>query len=185
MGRVNCAMPHETVIRPSLVVGDDQNNIRFRIVRGPTNRAENGNNEEGVEVMRHGMRISPRDNRLAVWGALLARGLLSFGRVDEAIEAADHACRSDDKIFLPRLVLALAQSAAENPDAARNALNEAYRIRPQLSIGDLDNFASTDEIASLACAGLLQSIEQYNFTHIRKGHGLPAGYLTTPRLFVE
>ncbi len=114
-------------------------------------------NEEGIEVMRHGMRISPRDNRLAVWGALLARGLLSFGRIEEAIEAADHACRSDDKIFLPRLVLALAQNVAGNQEAARNALDEARRIRPRLSIDDLSNFASTDEIAGLACSGILKT----------------------------
>lgn len=110
---------------------------------------------DGVEVMRHGIRVSPRDNRLAVWGALLARGLLSLGKVEEAIETADHACRSDDKIFLPRLVLAVAQNTANNPDAARAALKDARRIRPHLSVNDIARFASPDEIANLEQAGLL------------------------------
>lgn len=110
---------------------------------------------DGVEVMRHGIRVSPRDNRLAVWGALLARGLLSLGKVEEAIEAADHACRSDDKIFLPRIVLAVAQNTANNPDAARAALKDARRIRPHLSVNDIARFASPDEIANLEQAGLL------------------------------
>lgn len=110
---------------------------------------------DGVEVMRQGLRVSPRDNRLAVWGAMLARSLLTMGKVDEAIETADHACRCDDKIFLPRLVLAVAQNTANNPDAARAALKDARRIRPQLSIDDIGRFASPDEIAHLEQANLL------------------------------
>jgi TolB-like protein len=111
--------------------------------------------EEGIEEMRYGLRISPRDNRLAAWGALLARGLLSFGKVDEAIDAANHACRCDDKIFLPRLVLAVALNTVENQDGARAALDDARRIRPNLTHTDIARFASPDEIAHLRQAGLL------------------------------
>ena len=111
--------------------------------------------EEGIEVMRHGIRISPRDNRLAAWGALLARGLLSFGHVNEAIETAKHACRCDDKIFLPRLVLAVALNTVDDQDGARAALDDARRIRPHLAVTDIARFASPDEIANLRRAGLL------------------------------
>jgi TolB-like protein/tetratricopeptide (TPR) repeat protein len=111
--------------------------------------------EEGIAEMRRGIRISPRDNRLAVWGAVLARGLLSLGRVDEAIEAATDACRGDDKIFLPRLVLAVARNTAGDPDAARAALDDARRIRPHLTVADIARFASPDEIADLRRAGLV------------------------------
>jgi TolB-like protein/tetratricopeptide (TPR) repeat protein len=112
-------------------------------------------NPEGIEEMRYGMHISPRDNRLAAWGALLARALLSMGKVDEAIEAADYACRCDDKIFLPRLVLAVAQNTAGNTTGASFALGEARRIRPQLTIDNIARFASPDEIDNLKQAGLL------------------------------
>ena len=111
--------------------------------------------EKGIEEMRHGIRISPRDNRLAAWGALLARGLLSLGYVDEAIEAAEYACRCDDKIFLPRLVLAVAHNTAENPDSARAALDDARRIRPRLAVTDIARFANPDEIDNLREAGLI------------------------------
>lgn len=111
--------------------------------------------EEGIEEMRYGIRISPRDNRLAAWGALLARGLLSFSRVNEAIEAANYACRCDDKIFLPRLVLAVALNTAGNQDGARTALDDARRIRPHLAVTDIARFASPDEMANLKRAGLL------------------------------
>ncbi|MEN8170120.1 MAG: winged helix-turn-helix domain-containing protein [Pseudomonadota bacterium] len=111
--------------------------------------------EEGINEMRYGIRISPRDSRLAVWGTMLARGLLSLGSVDEAIEAADYACRCDDKIFLPRLVLAVAHNTAEKPDGARAALDDARRIRPQLTIDDIAHFATPNEIANLKRTGLL------------------------------
>ena len=110
---------------------------------------------EGIEEMRYGMRISPRDNRLAVWGAMLARALLSFGKVDEAIEAAEHACRCDDKIFLPRLVLAVAQNTTGNLASAKAALEDARRIRPQLNLNDIARFANEGEINELRHNSLL------------------------------
>jgi adenylate cyclase len=113
----------------------------------------------GVESMRHGMRISPRDNRLAAWGALLARGLLTMGRVEEAIEVADFSCRCDDRIFLPRLVLAVAHNTARDPAAARAALDDARRIRPRLVISDIARFADPEEVAALRRAGLLAGLE--------------------------
>ncbi len=111
--------------------------------------------EEGLDYMRRGIHISPRDNRLAAWGALLARGLLNFGRVNEAIDAATAACRCDDKIFLPRLVLAVAHSASGNLAGARAALDDARRIRSRLTTGDIARFARPDEIAGLRNSGLL------------------------------
>ncbi len=111
--------------------------------------------EEGVEYMRQGLRISPRDNRASAWGALLARGLLNFGRVDEAIEVARSACRCDDKIFLPRVVLAIASIAAGDRHTAKTALDDAKRIRPRLSQNDISRFAAPQEMALLQTAGLI------------------------------
>ena len=109
----------------------------------------------GIEEMQKGISISPRDTRLAAWEAVLARGLLSMGKVDDAIEVAEHACRSDDKIFLPRLVLAIAQLTANRADDARMALEDARRIRPHLSERDFSFLAQPQEIESLRNAGLL------------------------------
>ena len=111
--------------------------------------------EEGVEFMRQGLRISPRDNRASAWGALLARGLLNLGRVDEAIDTATIACRCDDKIFLPRVVLALAHISTGDQDLARKALGDAKRIRPSLSLDDISRFAAPPEIDLLKAAGLI------------------------------
>jgi len=109
----------------------------------------------GIEEMKQGIRISPRDTRLAAWEAVMARGLLSLGKVDEAIVVAEHACRSDDKIFLPRLVLAIAQLTASRADDARTAIEDARRIRPHLSEKDFSFLAHPQEIDALKTAGLL------------------------------
>lgn len=110
---------------------------------------------EGIEHLRQGMRISPRDNRLAVWGALLARGLLRLDRTAEAIEAARAACRYDDKIFLPRIVLAIACAESGALDEAATALSDARRIRPGLARTDFAWMATPENLETLRSARLL------------------------------
>ena len=112
-------------------------------------------NEQGFAHMYHGIRISPRDNRIGAWGALLARGLLSYGRLDEAIEVAQNACAFDDKIFLPRVVLSVALAMADKPKAAKLAIEDARRLRPQLSMADIKRFVMPDEVAKMQQYGLL------------------------------
>ena len=111
--------------------------------------------EEGLGIMREGIRLSPRDNRLAAWGALLARGLLNFQRIDEATEVAEAACRCDDKIFLPRIILAIARYLQNDLQGAKAALEDARRIRPKLSTDEITRFARPEEINGLKEAGLL------------------------------
>ena len=89
--------------------------------------------ELAIEKLEHGLRISPRDNRLAVWGGILALALGFVGRFDEAIEQARIACRRDDKLHNPRVVLTALLVNADRIEEAASALAEARRIRPQLS----------------------------------------------------
>lgn len=112
-------------------------------------------NETGFANMYHGIRISPRDNRIGAWGALLARGLLSYGRVEEAIEVAENACAFDDKIFLPRIVLGVALATADKPQVALLAIEDARRIRPNLSVDDIKRFVRPDEIQKMTEYGLI------------------------------
>jgi len=86
---------------------------------------------------------------------MLARALLHFGRVEEAIEVAENACRGDDKIFLPRVVLAVAHCVQGNLPAARSAIKEALRLRPRLSMEDIGRFATPDALALVKRAQLL------------------------------
>jgi len=104
---------------------------------------------KGIDLLIHGMEISPRDNRLVVWGALLARGLLSFGRVEAAIEAARTACRRGDRVVAPRIVLAIAYVKAGALGEAAAAWADARRIRPDLKREQMTWIASAEEIDAI------------------------------------
>ena len=65
-------------------------------------------------------------------GVALALGFV--GRLDEAIEQARLACRRDDKLHNPRVVLAALLVTEKRLEEAASALAEARRIRPQLSL---------------------------------------------------
>jgi TolB-like protein len=89
--------------------------------------------KEGIDDLSQGIRISPLDNRLAVWGSFLAIGLMLNGDLDEATLAARAACRRDVRNHIPRIVLAAVLLAARKPGQARPAIAEAYRLHPELS----------------------------------------------------
>ncbi|MEM1156584.1 MAG: hypothetical protein AAGI44_20795, partial [Pseudomonadota bacterium] len=110
---------------------------------------------DGVNWIRDGIRISPRDHRLAAWGTLLSRGLLICGKVEEAREVAKDACDYDDKVYTPRILLAIANWHSGNISAAKAAIEDAKRIRPHLSAHDFEQFASPDELAGMIEAGLV------------------------------
>ncbi len=110
--------------------------------------------ESGVDDMRHGLRISPRDTRLAAWGALLAQGLLAYGRPEEAIEAAQNACIYDDKIYLPRVILAIAHCSQGDDNSAKTAWQDAKRIRSKLCLADIKWMARPVAIRRLQTIGV-------------------------------
>lgn len=81
-----------------------------------------GDLEIGIERMRHGIKLSPRDRRLAFWGWFLGSSLLRAERPDEALEEARLAARRDPRLFLPPLLETLAYTALGRTDAARASL---------------------------------------------------------------
>jgi cytochrome c-type biogenesis protein CcmH/NrfG len=89
--------------------------------------------KESIDDLCHGIRISPLDNRLAVWGSFLAIGMMLDGDLNEATLAARAACRRDVRNHIPRIALAAVLLAARQPAQARPAISEAYRLRPELS----------------------------------------------------
>ncbi|HHL19743.1 MAG TPA: hypothetical protein ENJ33_08405, partial [Thiothrix sp.] len=112
----------------------------------------NAHDESGVDNLRQGIAMSPRDNRTAAWGALLSRGLLSLERLDEAIEVADKTCQCDDKILLPRVVSTLAHHAMGSTDKALLAWQDVLRINPainQQTLGQLTNKKQMRQLQSL------------------------------------
>ncbi len=91
----------------------------------------------GLEKLRHGMRLSPRDHRLGFWGTFYALALARHRRQGEAYEEARAACRRDPQFYVARVVLALIAAGLGKSEEAIAALREAQRLRPRLSLEEM------------------------------------------------
>jgi adenylate cyclase len=114
-----------------------------------------GRASESVEKLKYGIRISPLDDRLAFWGAVLAFALFRAGRPDEAIEEARRACRRDDKLLGPRVTLAMIFISQGLRDAAQDAMADAKRIHPELKAEEIQPMIGRHGVKILREAGLL------------------------------
>lgn len=75
-------------------------NAQAHVALGAT-QALRGDKAAGIERMRYGMRISPRDRRLGFWGWLVGLTLLSAGRAQEALQEARTGATRDPRLYLP------------------------------------------------------------------------------------
>src|SRR3984893_9169871 len=91
----------------------------------------------GLEKLRHGMRLSPRDHRLGFWGTFYALALARHHRLTEAHEEVRAACRRDPQFYVARIVLALTAAGLGSKEEAVVALREARRLRPRLSLNEI------------------------------------------------
>ncbi len=91
----------------------------------------------GLEKLRHGMRLSPRDHRLGFWGTFYALALARHSRPTEAHEEIRAACRRDPQFYVARVVLALIAAGLGSREEAVVALREARRLRPRLSLNEI------------------------------------------------
>lgn len=89
--------------------------------------------EEAVPLLREGIRISPADSRLAVWGSTLAMAELCCGRVDLALTEAEKAVSRDDRNYLPRLALSAALASSGNGQGFDSSIKDLVRVHPELS----------------------------------------------------
>jgi DNA-binding winged helix-turn-helix (wHTH) protein/tetratricopeptide (TPR) repeat protein len=88
--------------------------------------------EEAVQHLTHGINISPLDSRLSIWGAMLALGLMQLNDLDGALRQGELACQRDHRSYIPRIVVAGIHLLRNEPEPALEALNEAYRVKPDL-----------------------------------------------------
>ncbi len=137
-----------------LAIEQDPSNAQAWVARGAA-LVLDGRIDEGIQHLRHGMQISPLDNRRAVWGGLLARTLLRAGQVKEAVDEASAACRRDDKVFMPRLVLATALTRLDQLDEARRAFEDARRVRPSLSREDVRRAVGSNNAELMQSRGIM------------------------------
>jgi adenylate cyclase len=114
----------------------DPSNAQAWVAMG-TALIRGGKARKGIEMLRHGMRISPIDNRLAYWGTNLAYSLFRIRRIEEGESEARLACRRDEKLYMARIVLAIILAHQGRLTEARQRIEEALRLRPGLAAEDL------------------------------------------------
>jgi Flp pilus assembly protein TadD len=96
--------------------------------------------DDGIKSLQFGIRSSPKDFRLTLWNTLLAFALGRNGRLDDALDIASAVSRRDGRLYSARVVSAWALQRLQREAEARAALAEARRIRPVLSIAEIERF---------------------------------------------
>jgi adenylate cyclase len=96
-----------------------------------------GDLDTGIAHMRHGVRLSPRDRKLGFWSWALGLFLLRSGRTEEALEEARISARRDPRFYLPAILEAAAQATLGRREQAQAALKSARRIRPSLTLQEI------------------------------------------------
>ena len=115
----------------------DPSNAQAQVALGAA-LALSGDMDGGIARMRRGIKLSPRDRRLAFWGWALGGFLMRAKRPAEALEEARLAGRRDPRLFLPPVLEALARAALGQTDAAKIALLSARRLRPELTLREIE-----------------------------------------------
>lgn len=116
----------------SRAVEIDPNNAQAWAALGGA-RSILGSTEDGVKAIKRGIELSPMDARLAVWWGFAALMSLTLGRLEDAREQALQGCKFDDGNHIPRVALAAIERSAGNDDAARAAMEEVRRLRPDIT----------------------------------------------------
>ena len=71
---------------------------------------------------------------------ILANALVQAGRIEEALDVASSASLRDGRLYGTRVVSAVALQRLNRLEEARDALAEARRIRPALSLEEIRRF---------------------------------------------
>jgi class 3 adenylate cyclase/TolB-like protein len=115
----------------------DPSNAQAQVAIGAA-LALSGDLDGGIARMRQGIKLSPRDRRLAFWGWALGGFLLRAKRPAEALEEAKLAARRDPRLFLPPVLETLAHVALGQIDAAKISLISARQLRPELTLREIE-----------------------------------------------
>jgi TolB-like protein len=96
-----------------------------------------GHLEPGIEKMRFGMKISPRDRRLGFWGWALGIFLLRAERTEEALLEARASSRRDPKFYFARVLEAAALDQQGHLAEASTQLAIARQLCASLTLNDI------------------------------------------------
>jgi adenylate cyclase len=117
----------------------DPSNAQAHVALGAT-QVQLRELEAGVKTLQYGIRLSPRDAALPFWGMVLAAGLARADRLQEALDESLNSCRRDGRLYGARVIAAFILLRLGREREARAAMTEARRIRPALSIEEIQHF---------------------------------------------
>jgi adenylate cyclase len=117
----------------------DPSNAQAHVALGAT-QVQLRELEAGIKTMQYGIRLSPRDAALPFWGMVLAAGLARADRLQEALDESLNSCRRDGRLYGARVIAAFVLLRLGREREARAAMTEARRIRPALSIEEIQDF---------------------------------------------
>lgn len=127
----------------------DPSNAQAHVALG-TAMAQAGQYDEGIRRMRLGMRSSPKDFRLTFWNMLLAHALARGGHLQEALSVALTTSAQDGKLYGTRVLSAWMLQRLGRPAEARDALADAFQIRPTLTLDEVTRFFGREAGDALA-----------------------------------
>ena len=96
-----------------------------------------GKLDDGLEKMRFGMKISPRDRRLGFWGWALGTFLFRAGRLDEALAESRNAIRRDPRFHLARVLESAVLDRQGNAAEAAHSLAIARQLSSTLTLKEI------------------------------------------------
>jgi len=117
----------------------DPSNAQAHVALGAA-LVRSGRFDEGIHSLQFGMRSSPKDFRLTFWSMILAYALGRAGRYEDALVEASAAARRDGRLYTARVVIAWVLTKLGREGEARVALADARRIRPALSLDEVQRF---------------------------------------------
>jgi adenylate cyclase len=126
----------------------DPSNAQAHVALGAS-LARFGRFDEGIQSLQFGMRSSPKDFRLTFWSMILAYALGRAGRFEEALTEASAAARRDGRLYTARVVAAWILTKLGRTTEARGALADARRIRPALTLDEIQRFVGQRTAADL------------------------------------
>jgi len=126
----------------------DPSNAQAHVALGAA-LVRSGRFDEGIRSLEFGMRSSPKDFRLTFWSMILAYALGRAGRLEDALAEASAAARRDGRLYTARVVIAWVLTKLDRKGEARAALAEARRIRPAISLDEVQRFFGKKTAAEL------------------------------------
>jgi len=103
-----------------------------------------GNFDSAIKFLANGIRISPADGRIAVWGALLSLAYLQKGCFDMALDAAQLGTQHDEKNYLPKVAVSASHLALGEQEKAIAAMRQCYRVKPDLSEKEISSLVGRE-----------------------------------------